>query len=276
MSNVSIFEKKWIDLVFEGKNKEYGAYQLRQESPRTTLKAFFFGIFSIVFVSGIGIFFSSFGPTPKPIPDDGLYDSIVVVNVKPPIEEEKEKEKEKIKEPETESQPAKDTPVNPKPIVVATPNADAIVPKNDDLPKTNTPIGGTEDGLGNKPSTPTRGSVGEGGDGETKNPNGLVIAAVLDAQPEFPGGIKKFYQYVGDNFEKQEIDEVESITVNVSFVIEKDGSMTDIKVLRNPGYGLDKEAIRVLKSLKTKWKPGVLNGEFVRTQYNLPITVKVN
>ena len=62
----------------------------------------------------------------------------------------------------------------------------------------------------------------------------------------------------------------------VSFVIEKDGSMSDIKVLRNPGYGLDKEAVRVLKSLKTKWKPGVKDGQFVRTQYTLPIKIQMN
>jgi periplasmic protein TonB len=66
------------------------------------------------------------------------------------------------------------------------------------------------------------------------------------------------------------------LTVTVSFVIEKDGSMTDIRVIRNPGYGLDKEAIRVLKSLKTKWTPGKLKGENVRTQYTLPITLRIN
>jgi len=50
--------------------------------------------------------------------------------------------------------------------------------------------------------------------------------------------------------------------------------MTDISVKENPGNGLDKEAIRVLKSLKTKWSPGIKNGQAVRTQYNLPITVR--
>ena len=52
--------------------------------------------------------------------------------------------------------------------------------------------------------------------------------------------------------------------------------MTDIKVLRNPGYGLDKEAVRVLKSLKTKWKPGIKDGQNVRTQYTLPIKIQMN
>jgi protein TonB len=51
--------------------------------------------------------------------------------------------------------------------------------------------------------------------------------------------------------------------------------MSNIKVLRDPGYGLGKEAIRVLKSLKSKWTPGMIAGQAVRTSYNLPITVKL-
>jgi protein TonB len=67
-----------------------------------------------------------------------------------------------------------------------------------------------------------------------------------------------------------------SIKVYVSFVIEKDGTMTDIQVKRDPGYGLGKEAIRVLKSLKTKWSPGMIGSKPVRTSYNLPISVQID
>lgn len=274
MSNVSIFEKKWIDLVFEGKNKEYGAYQLRQESPRTTLAAFFFGLLFIGLISGTGLLFSSFNsPSNNEIPTV-IPDSVIRVDlIEPPID----REKEKIKQPEVKPEPPAVVPENKKPVVVETQLADPVVPRNDERPQTNTPTGGVEGGTGTTPTAPTSGGNGggnEGGTGETTN--NPVPRGVLDAQPEFPGGMKKFYSYVGDNFERQEIDNVESLTVHVSFVIEKDGSMTDIRVLRNPGYGMDKEAIRVLKSLKTKWKPGVLNGQNVRTQYTLPITVKIN
>ena len=106
--------------------------------------------------------------------------------------------------------------------------------------------------------------------------NTTVSGVSLDKLPEFPGGISKFYTYVGKNFEKQEIDDSGSIKVFVSFVIERDGSMTDIQIKRDPSYGLGKEAIRVLKSLKTKWSPGMINGKAVRTGYNLPITVQMN
>jgi protein TonB len=273
MSNVSIFEKKWIDLVFEGKNKEYGAYQLRQENPKTTLTAFFFAIFSIGFVIVSGLFLSSFNTKPEKNLPPVLDDSIIVTKfIAPPIE----KEKSKKVEPKLESKPKVEVEKN-KPLVVAkTDDAQPDVPKNVDQPKNNQPIGGT--GTGVEP-TPPGGEIGGGtgtGNGETKKPDGPVPTVVLDKQPEFPGGIKKFYQYIGDNFDKRDIEDVESITVITSFVIETDGSLSDIRVLRNPGYDLDKEAIRVLKALKTKWKAGILNGEPVRTLYTLPITVKIN
>lgn len=275
MSNVSIFEKKWIDLVFEGKNKAYGAYELRQESPRTTLTAFFFGLLFIGFISGITMLFSSFNSKPDLDVSPTINDTIVVVDFKyPPIEKDPEKPKALPEKPV--EKPVEKVPVNKPYVAVPTHQADPVViPRNDEIPTTNPTTGGTDPGTG---GTPTPGGNGGGGtdDGKKNPPTNPVPTGVLDSQPEFPGGMKKFYTYVGDNFERQEIDNVESLTVHVSFVIEKDGSMTDIRVLRNPGYGLDKEAIRVLKSLKTKWKPGVLNGENVRTQYTLPITVKIN
>jgi protein TonB len=107
-----------------------------------------------------------------------------------------------------------------------------------------------------------------------KNDNPVNTNA-LDKLPEFPGGIAKFYTYVGNHFEKPEIEGEQTISVYVSFVIEENGTMSNIKVLRDPGYGLGTEAIRVLKSLKAKWAPGMIAGQAVRTSYNLPITVKL-
>jgi protein TonB len=105
--------------------------------------------------------------------------------------------------------------------------------------------------------------------------NAIVKTSSLDKLPEFPGGIAKFYAFVGNNFEKPVIDDNESIRVIVNFIIEKDGSMTNIQVRNDPGYGIAKEAIRVLKSLKTKWIPGVVNSKSVRTGYSLPITIQL-
>jgi protein TonB len=106
--------------------------------------------------------------------------------------------------------------------------------------------------------------------------NTVVTAAVLDKLPEFPGGISNFYTYIGKTFETPEINGEKNIRIYISFVVEKDGRMSNIQVKNNPGYGLAKEAIRVLKSLRTKWTPGMIGSKPVRTSYNLPITVQLN
>ncbi len=270
MSNVSIFGKKWIDLVFEDKNKEYGAYQLRQESPKTTLLAFFFGIVFIGSISGLGLLLSSFNTNPTPIDpkidDPTLYTVDVIIKPKQP---------ETSKPNTTPFSDPVDVPQVFIPIVTTTDHAQIDVPKNNE---TNPSNGNPTEGTGTGTTTPGTGTNTGGTEGGATpgNIGKPEMASLLDTQPEFPGGIKKFYDYVGINFDKPEIEDVESISVFVSFVIEKDGSMTDIKVLRNPGYGLDKEAVRVLKSLKTKWKPGIKDGQYVRTQYTLPIKIQMN
>ena len=78
MSNVSIYEKKWIDLVFEGKNKKYGAYQLRQENEKTTILALFSGL---LFVAAIGaiFFLSSFINKPAVVITPPVIDEPVIV-----------------------------------------------------------------------------------------------------------------------------------------------------------------------------------------------------
>jgi protein TonB len=269
MSNLSIFEKKWLDLVFEGKNQEYGAYKLRQDSTKTTIIAFFFGILFIGFVSGIGMLFSSFGPKPIITPEKPL-DTIIKVDIYVEPKTDEPKPAEPII---NNSAPVEKAPNNQNYVVARKEEAKEPIPITSELPKINTPIG--------TPGTGTPGTPGviDGGGTEPKpeviTPKGPVPSAELDKQPFFPGGIKKFYEYVGTNFEKQNIDEEEgqAIRVLVSFVIEKNGSMTDIEVTRKTTPEIDKEAIRVLKSLKTKWAPGIKNGEPVRTQFTLPITV---
>ncbi|MGL2964302.1 energy transducer TonB [Flavobacterium sp. RSB2_4_14] len=263
MSNVSIYEKNWIDLVFEGKNKAYGAYQLRQENSRTTLLAFIAGVVFLISVSGLGLLLSSFsnetincpiipiGPTITPV-------ELTVIPITKPAQ----------KEPQRQN-PNPVEPTNLSNMVVApTPQVIVNVPTNTQITNEPTATSGTTGGTGTEVSTPGN-SVAASPVDTSPTP-----AVLLDKLPAFPGGINKFYQYVGANFERPTIEDAAVVTVLVSFVIEIDGSITDIKILRNPGYGMGNEAIRVLKSLKTKWSPGILNGEKVRTLYTLPIKVK--
>ncbi len=94
----------------------------------------------------------------------------------------------------------------------------------------------------------------------------------LENPPQFPGGISDFYKFLADNIKYPEEAAKQDIEGNVfaSFIVEKDGSLNDIKIDRGLGYGADEEAIRILK-LSPKWTPGTQNGKIVRVKYNLPI-----
>ena len=103
----------------------------------------------------------------------------------------------------------------------------------------------------------------------------LYTMADIEKTPEFPGGITEFYKFVGKNFKTPEAavkDKFEG-KAYMQFVIEKDGTLTDIKTVKDAGYGIGDEVIRVLK-LSPKWTAARYNGKPVRVMYSLPITIQ--
>ena len=99
------------------------------------------------------------------------------------------------------------------------------------------------------------------------------IFTVVENDPEFPGGIEALYKYIGENIKYPPTARQSSIEgkVYVTFVVEKDGSIANAKVLRDIGGGCGQEALRVVKSMPN-WKPGRQHGNAVRVQFNLPIS----
>lgn len=277
MSKLNIYETSWTDLVFENRNKEYGAYHLRQEDTKTSLFALFMGVLLLTAVISVPMVYNYLNPDSRIstiIPD---LPPIVVTDYDPiiPIETQVEEIVAPVIEtPVTEAVPLTQL-INPE-IVHANAATPETIASNVELkenPSTNNATGTT----GTDTGTSATGTGTTGTDTSSMpSPNAIIPSGALDKKPEFPGGINKFYTYVGNNFEKPELDSEMAIRVSVAFVIEKDGSMTDIKVLKDPGYGLGAEAIRVLKSLKTKWSPGIMDGKAVRTSYHLPITIQMN
>ncbi|MBS1530132.1 MAG: energy transducer TonB [Bacteroidetes bacterium] len=96
--------------------------------------------------------------------------------------------------------------------------------------------------------------------------------SLKDAEPEYPGGVGAFYRYIQDSLRYPEKARRKNIQgkVFLSFVIEKDGSLVDIKVLKGVTSDIDAEAIRLIKECP-KWKSGMQNGKPVRVQYSMPI-----
>jgi protein TonB len=275
MSKSNIFETSWIDLVFENRNKEYGAYHLRQENDKTLLFSLLMGVLLLASAISVPVIYNYLNPEhpiETLIPD---LPPAVLVTIDPYVVPNTKTQKVVIPEVKT---PIKDNInineqlTNPQ-IVHADAATSKDIATNNELkanPSDNT-SGIVSSGIETTPSTGTAVASSPGITDST-----ILTSNMVDKMPEFPGGIKKFYTYVGNNFDSSDLETENAIRVSVSFVIEKDGSMTDIKVLKDPGYGLGAEAIRVLKSLKTKWSPGMFEGKAVRTSYNLPITIQPN
>lgn len=103
------------------------------------------------------------------------------------------------------------------------------------------------------------------------------IFTVVEAMPGFPGGDAARMKYLAENIKYPQMARESGIQgrVFVTFVVEKDGSVTDVRVLRGIGGGCDEEAIRVIKNMP-KWVPGKQRGKPVRVQFNMPILFKLN
>jgi len=102
------------------------------------------------------------------------------------------------------------------------------------------------------------------------------VFTIVEEMPSYPGGDAKMYEYLGKNIKYPQIARESGIQgrVFVNFVVEPDGSVSNVKVLRGIGGGCDEEAIRVVKSMP-KWKAGKQRGKAVRVSYTLPVVFKL-
>lgn len=275
MSKVSVFENGWIDLVFEGRNQEYGAYQLRKQDPKTTILALVSGIGLVVTLITIPFLINRFGKETSDVISCPFPDPITPIEL---IELPKTPETPK---PQIE-QPAAAAPQTNVPTVefrpmVATSEPVAPTVSSQDLVNS-LPANVTTEGNGTGPSLGPVGTAPSGNgtsfSGTSNTPG--EIETFVDVAPQYPGGLAEFYKEVAKKFDTSDLQNVATIKVLVYFVVEPDGTLSNIKAVRDPGQGMGTEAVRVLKSLKAKWKPGMKGGKAVRTAYNMPITIKVN
>lgn len=100
----------------------------------------------------------------------------------------------------------------------------------------------------------------------------IYNADYIDFKPQFPGGSEALEKFIKNNY-KNPKDDIRG-KVYINFVIEKDGSLSDIKIIRDIGYKTGAEAVKVIKKFP-KWIPGKLKNKFVRTSYILPISVNI-
>ena len=265
-SKLDLFKVGWLDVVFAGRNKEYGAYELRKENSRTTNKAVLVGsALFILLVSAplIVKLISGFIPEEK----EQIIETEVVLAPPPPIDE-----KELPPPPPEPPKPKIDQVRFPPPLVVPAEEVrDEEPPTVEDLkvadpgPKT---IEGNPDAdiVIDEP-------VGEAPkEAEVTEDNSIKDFASVEVLPSFGDSKAAWGKYLERNLKYPLVAQENGISgrVMVSFVVEKNGNLTDIKVVRGIGGGCDEEAMRVLKNAPA-WKPGIQNGRPVRVAYTMPI-----
>lgn len=277
MSKVSVFDHGWIDLVFEGRNQSYGAYQLRKQDPRTTMLALFTGISAVVLLISIPLIINRFRQPEGEIISCPMGD-ITPVDL-PAILKMPETPKPEpiVKEPAAPAAQSSEPTVAFKPLEATSQPATTTLTTEEVTTKL--PGATTTEGNGQTISiTPGTGTNpdGVGKSPDISGPGGIETTATVDVAPLYPGGLDQFRKDVGSRFRTPVVENVSTLKVYVYFVVETDGTLTSVKAASDPGHGMAAEAVRVLKSLKAKWKPGQKGGKAVRTAYTLPIIVRVN
>lgn len=272
MSKLDIFRKEWLEVVFADKNKTYGAYQLRKSNGANTSRALIIG--SIIFIV---LFFSpkiySLIKGSMDHEDEQLKAQEVILAPPPPVD------------PKTPPPP----PVEPPPPKIDQVKMPPPIVKPDievrDEPPTVEKLKEADPGQRDIKGDPTADiviaePVGEGPKREAAvavDDNKVYDFVSIEKQPEFPGGISKFYGYLSKAIKYPPMAQENNVQgkVFLSFVVEKDGKLTDITVTRGLGSGTDEEAIRVLKA-SPRWNPGIQNGKPVRVKYNINVNFTLN
>lgn len=263
---LDLIKNQWIDIVFEGRNKLYGAYELRKTNRKTSARALIIG--SVLFSLAISApLIASYLPKGG---EDEMDTDIKIATVKLPPK----KKVEEIKNlpPPPPPPPRVDQVKFVKPVVAKAEEVTEEPPKIEEIKDKKI---GSETIKGDPNAKLTVDEpVGTGPVVQEviEEDTSVHSLAGIEQKPEFPGGIEKFYAFVGKNYQAPEEEGLKG-KVYVTFVVEKDGSLTDIKVIRDIGYGTGKEAIRVLNKCP-KWIPGEQNGKKVRVLYSLPITIQ--
>ena len=258
---LDLFRKQWLDIVFEGRNKSYGAYNLRRESGNTTLRAMLIGAVVFAFAVATPMLVDFIGSMSNE--DTSLDQKITTVKLPP-----KEKPKEELPPPPPPPPPV-DQVKFVKPVVAKTEEITEEPPKVEDIKDKKL---GDETIKGDPDAPLTVEPVGNGPKEVVEEDNAIYNSAGIEVKPEYPGGLPKFYNFIKNNYQAPEEEGLKGKVI-VSFVVEKDGSLTDIKVLKDIGYGTGAEAIRVLKKC-AKWTPAEQNGKKVRCSYQIPIAIE--
>lgn len=280
--DVDLSSKEWRDIVFEGKNKEFGAYTLRADSVRRHTKAIVIVLaVAIVGLVLLALFYNGAFGSPE---EEQIFvnTEVELTAIEDEYEEEIEDEEQFELPPEPEEIIAPEEVANEQQVT-------AILVTEDENFEEDKQVKNQEDVMNNEAMLGTV-DVTEGVDDLNKTriidqviaeekpveDDKVYNMAMIEQQPEFPGGTQAMYKWLNDHINYPAVAAEEGVQgkVIVEFIVSKTGAVENVRVLRGRHPALDKEAVRVVKAMP-KWNPGRNNSNPVKVTYTLPVTFKL-
>ena len=276
MSKIDLISNEWTDLVFEGRNQSYGAYKLRKTTGKRNLWALIIVALAAVLLY-LGLQLQRMAEANKKV-ENTQAGELAKLNTEK--KEAKVEKKEVIRqEPEKVVEQVKSSVKFTAPVI----KKDSEVKEEDEIKldevqKSDKAVGAfTVEG-----NDEVGGAVLKAKEdiAAPEPPKHVVeetkIFTVVEQMPMFPGGDAALMGYLRDNMHYPTVAAENGVQgrVVVGFVVERDGSITDVNVLRSVDPSLDREAMRVVKAMP-KWTPGKQNGSAVRVKYQVPVTFRL-
>lgn len=276
MSKIDLISNEWTDLVFEGRNQSYGAYKLRKGTAKRNVWALIIvGLAAALLYLGLQL--QKMAEANKKVENT---QAVELTKLNTEKKEAKVEKKEIIKqEPEKVVEQVKSSVKFTAPII----KKDSEVKEEDEIKldevqKSDKAVGAfTVEG-----NDEVGGAVLKAKEdiAAPEPPKHVVeetkIFTVVEQMPMYPGGDAALMGYLRDNIHYPTIAAENGVQgrVVVGFVVERDGSITDVKILRGVDPSLDREAMRVVKSMP-RWNPGKQNGSAVRVKYQVPVSFRL-
>lgn len=276
MSKIDLISGEWTELVFAGRNQAYGAYKLRQGTGKRN-------VISIIAVVCL-IIACQIGLTIKKAADAeaakraAMNQAVELSKLEQPKKAEVKQKQVKV-EPEKVVEQVKSSIKFTAPVI----KKDSEVKPEDEL-KTQDQIMETKTAIGSfdvKGNDDVNGEVLKAKEviaqpEPPKHEEEAKVFDVVEQMPSFPGGPSALMEYLHDHVKYPVVAQENGVQgrVVVSFIVERDGSITDVRVVRSVDPSLDREAQRVVSSMP-RWTPGKQNGSAVRVKYNVPVSFRL-
>ena len=278
MSQIDLIDNRWSDLMFENRNKEYGAYVLRRQTTARNIKSIItvLILFALVMVYMVA----------KNAYDDYQAKHQAQTQVTELTALQEQKKEAKVERKEIVKQEKIEQVVEK---VKSSIKFTAPVIKKDDEVRPEDEMKSQDEIMNSKVAVGFANVIGNDESGEVLKAKEMIINEpvkpkeeenkvfdVVEQMPSFPGGMAALMAYLQKSIKYPPVAEENGIQGRVvcTFVVERDGSVTDVRVAKSVDPSLDKEAVRVVSAMP-KWIPGKQNGQSVRVKYTLPVTFRL-